>query len=159
GDSSSAPPSVDDIGRVAAAALMNPGRHAGRTYRPTGPVLLEGTHMAAILARVFGRPVRLVPTPVWLFVKAAYLYGYPPVLLSAMEHYVEEHRRGVFALGAPNDDVAHATGRAAEPFEVVVRRHAALPGNQRGAMTTLSELAKFMLLPLVPVPDMRRYLR
>jgi NAD(P)H dehydrogenase (quinone) len=35
-----APPSVDDIARVAVAALLDPERHAGKSYRPTGPKLL-----------------------------------------------------------------------------------------------------------------------
>src|SRR5215475_9746277 len=104
-DSLTAPPSVDDIGRVAAAALMHPQRFAGRTYRPTGPALLSGVDMAGILSRVFSRTVRLVPTPPWLFLRAAYRYGESLALLSCMEHYVEEHRRGAFAIGAPNDDV------------------------------------------------------
>jgi len=40
GDSRNAPPSNEDIARLAVAALMDPGRHAGKTYRPTGPELL-----------------------------------------------------------------------------------------------------------------------
>src|SRR6516164_11556888 len=40
GDSRNAPPSNEDIARVAVSALVNPSRHAGRTYRPTGPALL-----------------------------------------------------------------------------------------------------------------------
>lgn len=158
-DSRTAPPSVEDIGRVAAAALMDPARHAGRSYRPTGPALLSGRDMAAIQGRVFGRSVRLVPVGVGTFRKAAHLAGYSQVLLSVMEHYVEEHRRGAFEMGAPNDDVAQVTGRAAEPFEAVVRRHAALPANRRSTANTLRELAKFLLMPFVPVPDGRRYLR
>ena len=39
GESRNAPPSNEDIGRVAVAALMAPERHAGRVYRPTGPEL------------------------------------------------------------------------------------------------------------------------
>lgn len=159
GDSQTAPPSVDDVGRVAAAVLMDPARHAGRIYRPTGPMLLSGNDMAEILTRVLGRAVRLAPMPIGLFLKAARLAGHPPALLSAMAHYVEEHRRGAFAMGAPNDDVARVTGRVAEPFEAVVRRHAALPSNRRSTVNTLRELAKFMLVPFVPAPDTRRYLR
>jgi NAD(P)H dehydrogenase (quinone) len=37
GDGRNAPPSNEDIARVAAAALMDPARHAGKSYRPTGP--------------------------------------------------------------------------------------------------------------------------
>src|SRR5262249_7199272 len=119
GDSLSAPPSVNDIARVAAAALKDPERHAGRTYRPTGPELLSGQDMAGILARVLGRSVRLLPTPQWLFLKAAYHDGNSLAVLSCLEHYFEEHRRGAFAIAAPNDDVLRATGKPAESFEAV----------------------------------------
>ena len=61
--------------------------------------------MAGILSRVFSRTVRLVPTPLWLFLKAAYLYGEPVPLLGSMEHYIEEHRRGAFAIGRATSSV------------------------------------------------------
>src|SRR5437879_1229063 len=35
GNSRNAPPSNEDIARVAVGALMNPARHAGQSYRPT----------------------------------------------------------------------------------------------------------------------------
>ena len=159
GDSRSAPPSVDDISRVAAAALMNPERHAGRTYRPTGPTLLSGEDMAGVLSRVFSRTVRLVPTPLWLFLKAAYLYGEPLALLGCMDHYIEEHRRGAFAIGAPTDDVVRVTGRPPESFEAVARRLAALPENRRSASRTVREFVRFIWLPFARVPNIRRYVR
>jgi len=159
GDSRTAPPSVDDISRVAAAALMNPEPHAGRTYRPTGPTLLSGEDMAGVLSRIFSRTVRLVPTPLWLFVKAAYLYGEPLALLGCLEHYNEEHRRGAFAIGAPTDDVVRVTGRPPESFEAVARRLAALPENRSSASRTLREFARFMWLPFARVPNIRRYVR
>ena len=37
GNSRNAPPSNEDIARVAVAVLMDPARHAGKSYRPTGP--------------------------------------------------------------------------------------------------------------------------
>jgi uncharacterized protein YbjT (DUF2867 family) len=159
GDSRTAPPSVNDIARVVAAALLDPQRHAGRTYRPTGPALLSGEDMAAILSRVLGRTVRPVPTPLWVFLKGALLDGHPMALLSCMDHYVEEHRRGAFAVGAPNNDVELATGRPAESFETVARRLAALPGNRRSPSRTLREFARFLSVPFARGPNTRRYLR
>jgi NAD(P)H dehydrogenase (quinone) len=159
GDTLTAPPSVDDIARVAAVALMDPHKHAGRTYRPTGPTLLSGGDMAAILSRVFDRKVKPVPTPLWVFLKAAYRYGVPVALLSCMEHYVEEHRCGAFAIGAPNDHVERVTGRPAESFETVARRLATLPANQRSSSHTLSEFSRFMTVPFIRLPNMQRYLR
>ncbi|HEY4131588.1 MAG TPA: NmrA family NAD(P)-binding protein, partial [Gemmatimonadaceae bacterium] len=63
GNSRNAPPSNEDIARVAASALMNPGRHAGKTYRPTGPELLNAAQMAAAIGRAVERSVRVVPAP------------------------------------------------------------------------------------------------
>lgn len=159
GDTLTAPPSVDDIARVVVAALTDPKRHAGRTYRPTGPELLSGSDMATILSQVFGRTVRSVPTPLWVFLKAAYRYGESLALLSCMEHYAEESRRGAFATGAPNDDVARVTGRAAESFETVARRLAALPVNKRSPSRSLREFVDFLTVPLVRMPNIRGYLR
>lgn len=159
GDSRTAPPSVNDIARVVVAALMDPQRHAGRTYRPTGPALLSGDDMASILSRVLGRTVRSIPTPARVFLKGAHLDGYPMALLSGMEHYIEEHRRGAFAIGAPNDDVALVTGRPAESFETVAHRLASLPANRRSSSRTLREFARFLVMPFARGPNTRRYLR
>src|ERR1700761_2132830 len=41
-----APPSNEDIARVAVGALLDPQRHDGRAYRPTGPKLLSGSDIA-----------------------------------------------------------------------------------------------------------------
>jgi NAD(P)H dehydrogenase (quinone) len=158
GNSRAAPPSVDDIARVAAAVLMDPQRHAGRTYRPTGPALLTGEEMAAMVARAARRAVRLIPTPLWLFKKGAYLDGQPMALLSCLEHYVEEHRRGAFALAPPNDDVAQVTGRPAETFEAVARRLLALPANRRSPLRALREFARFMATPLTIGPNTDQFL-
>jgi len=77
GDSRNAPPSNEDIARVAVAALMDPARHAGKSYRPTGPELLGAKDMAKAIGRAVGRSVRVVPMPTWLFMKAARMGGLP----------------------------------------------------------------------------------
>jgi NAD(P)H dehydrogenase (quinone) len=66
GNSRNAPPSNEDIARVAVAALINPSRHAGKSYRPTGPALLGAQEMAVAIGRAVGRSVRVVPTPTWM---------------------------------------------------------------------------------------------
>src|SRR5215468_6980901 len=45
GNSRNAPPSNEDIARVAVAALTEPARHGGKSYRPTGPELLGAEDM------------------------------------------------------------------------------------------------------------------
>ncbi|HYQ35081.1 MAG TPA: NmrA family NAD(P)-binding protein, partial [Mycobacterium sp.] len=46
GGGRNAPPSNEDIARVAVGALLDPHRHDGRAYRPTGPTLLSGAEIA-----------------------------------------------------------------------------------------------------------------
>jgi NAD(P)H dehydrogenase (quinone) len=150
GDSHNAPPSNEDIARVAAAALMDPGRHAGKSYRPTGPELLGAKEMAEAIGRAVGRSVRAVPTPTWLFMKSARMGGLPVDLMSGVRYYIEDHKRGAFELGAPTTDVLDVTGRPAEDFETIARRYAALPRNRRTLGSWLKTLGEFMIAPLRP---------
>lgn len=53
-----APPSNEDIASVAVAALSDPGLHAGKSYRPTGPELMSPNDIAAAIGEVLGRRVR-----------------------------------------------------------------------------------------------------
>ncbi len=124
GDSRNAPPSNEDIARVAAAALMDPARHAGKIYRPTGPELLGAEDMAEAIGRAVGRSVRVVPTPAWLFMKTARMGGMPIDLMSNVRYYIDDHKRGAFELGAPTTDVLDVTGQPAEDFETIARRYA-----------------------------------
>jgi hypothetical protein len=157
GNTRNAPPSNEDIARVAAAALLDPTRHGGKSYRPTGPALLGAEDMAEAIGRAVGRSVRPVPTPAWLFLKTARMAGYPIDLLSNLRYYIEDHRRGVFELGAPTTDVLDVTGRPAEDFETIARRYAMLPWNQRTFGNRLRTLAQFMLAPFRPSYNFDRY--
>jgi NAD(P)H dehydrogenase (quinone) len=157
GNSRNAPPSNEDIARVAAAALMDPARHAGKSYRPTGPKLLSAEDMAKAIGRAVGRSVRFVPTPTWLFMKAARMGGYPIDLFSGIRYYINDHERGAFELGAPTTDVLDVTGRPAEDFETIARRYAAPFLNQRTFGNWLREFARFMLTPLSPGFNLDRY--
>jgi NAD(P)H dehydrogenase (quinone) len=154
GDSRNAPPSNEDIARVAAAILASPERHVGKRYRPTGPALLSTADVAGVLSRVVGRRVRPVPMPMWLFAKAARMQGVDAFTLSALRHYVEDHKQGAFERGAPNDVVADVTGAPAEPFEDTARRYAALPQARRGWWPTLRAALDFMRTPLSPGYDL-----
>ncbi len=157
GNSRNAPPSNEDIARVAASALMNPARHAGKSYRPTGPELLGGEDMAKAIGRAVRRSVRVVPTPTWLFMKAARMAGISIDVLSNLRYYIDDHKRGAFELGAPTTDVQDVTGRSAEDFETIARRYAAQPRNQRTYRNWLRELAEFMIAPLRPGFNLDRY--
>jgi NAD(P)H dehydrogenase (quinone) len=157
GNSRNAPPSNEDIARVAVAALMDPARHAGRSYRPTGPELLGAEDMAKAVGRAVGRSVRVVPTPAWLFMKTARMGGLPIDLISGIRYYIDDHKRGAFELGAPTTDVFDVTGRPAEDFETIARRCAALPRNQRTLVNWFRQFAQFMIAPLSPSFNLARY--
>jgi NAD(P)H dehydrogenase (quinone) len=157
GNSRNAPPSNGDVARVAAAALIDPARHAGKSYRPTGPELLGAEDMAKAIGRAVGRSVRVVPTPAWLFMKAARMSGYPIDLFSGIRYYIDDHKRGAFELGAPTTDVLDVTGKPPEDFETIARRYAALPGNQRTVGNWLRQFAQFMIAPLKPGFNFDRY--
>jgi len=157
GNSRNAPPSNEDIARVAVATLMDPARHSGNCYRPTGPELLSAEDMAKAIGRAVGRSVRFVPTPTWLFMKAARIGGLPIDLMSNVRYYIDDHKRGAFEVGAPTSDVLDVTGRPPEDFETIARRYAALPRNRRTFGNWLRELAEFIIAPLRPGFDLERY--
>jgi NAD(P)H dehydrogenase (quinone) len=157
GNSRNAPPSNEDIARVAVAALMDPDRHAGKRYRPTGPELLGPEDMAKAIGRAIGRSVRFVPTPIWLFMKGARMTGFPIDLFSGIRYYIEDHERGAFELGAPTTDVLDVTGRPAEDFEAIARRYAAPFLNQRSFGNWLRQFTQFIIAPLSPGFNFDRY--
>ncbi|HWG29207.1 MAG TPA: NmrA family NAD(P)-binding protein [Steroidobacteraceae bacterium] len=152
-----APPSNEDIARVAAAALMDTARHAGKRYRPTGPQLLSAGDMARAVGRAVGRSVRVLPTPTWMFMKTARSGGLPIDLVSGIRYYIGDHQRGAFELGAPTTDVLEVTGRPAEDFETIARRYAALPRNRRTLGNRLRALLQFAITPLSPAFNLNRY--
>src|SRR5260370_24344713 len=157
GNRRSAPPSNEDIARVAVAALMDPAEHAGKSCRPTGPELLGAEDMAKAIGRAVGRSVKVVPTRAWLFMKAARMSGYTIDVFSGIRYYIEDHKRGAFEVGAPTTDVFDVTGRPAEDFETIAHRYAAQPRNQRTFGNWLREFVQFMLAPLAPGFDLDRY--
>jgi hypothetical protein len=157
GNSRNAPPSSEDIARVAVAALTNPARHAGKSYRPTGPELLGADEIAKAIGRAVGRSVRVMPTPIWLFMKAARMGGITIDVMSNLRYYVDDHKLGAFELGAPTSDVFDVTGSPAEDFERIARRYAAQRRNQRTFGNWVREFAQFMMAPLSPGFNLDRY--
>jgi hypothetical protein len=85
-----------------------------------------------------------------MFYKAAKAQGLEPILLSGLRHYFQDHDRGAFAVGAPKDTVRELTGRDAEDFETIARRHAALPESRHSFGARLAALARFMAVPIRP---------
>ncbi len=155
GASRSAPVANEDIARVVVAALADPARHAGRSYRPTGPELLSGRDMAAVIGRVVGRRVQPVDMPFWLFARVARMQGVSAFQLAGFRRYLQDHRDGAFALdGGVSDTVRELTGTPAESFETTTRRYAALPFAQPTLRNRLRAFGQFMRAPLSPGYDL-----
>lgn len=127
GDGLNAPPSNEDIGRVAASVLADPAQHVGKCYRPTGPALISAHDIAGILSRVLGRRVKYTNVPPMMMAKAALAYGYPVYAVAWGSQFYAELRQGAFAIGAPTDHVEVVCGRAPENFETIARRYIAQP--------------------------------
>ena len=158
GEGRVAPVSNQDMARVVAAVLLAPAPHAGRHYRPTGPELLSGHDMARMVARAVGPRVVPVHLPFWLFRKVARQQRVDPLEISGFRHYVEEVKRGTFALGGGvTDTVAELTGAPAENFETTARRYAALPFARQTAGNRLRALLRFNLTPFYPGYDLERW--
>jgi uncharacterized protein YbjT (DUF2867 family) len=154
GRSRNAPPSNEDIARVAAALLIDPEPHAGKSYRPTGPRLLSGFDMAGILGHLLGRKVRPIELPSGMFAKAARMQGVSAFELLSLRHYIEDHRQGAFERGAPNSVVEELTGQPAEDFETTAQRYLNLPFARRTATNRLRALANFARVPFAPGYDL-----
>ena len=148
GDSRNAPPSNDDMARVAAGVLADPNRFAGRRLRITGPELIGAAEITTALSRVLRRKVRPLAAPEWLLNKVAAYRGEPRYDMAVVRYYFEDHRQGAFAYGAPTDVVREVTGNLAESFETTVRSYMALPDAQRGGAAFRRVLTEFVLAPL-----------
>ncbi|MCZ6627503.1 MAG: NmrA family NAD(P)-binding protein [SAR324 cluster bacterium] len=160
GDSLNAPPSKEDMARVAVGTLADPAAHVGKYLRPTGPALLSPTDMAEIFSKVFERRVKYMNVSHNMFLKAATALGLPPFAISQARFYNEEHQRGAPALNAPNDVVREVGGREPEDFETIARRYKAeRPEAVQSFGNKLRALAFFARMVLTPTPDMERYER
>ncbi len=160
GDSLNAPPSNEDMARVAVGTLVNPAAHVGKFLRPTGPALLSPTDMAEVFSKVFERRVKYMNVSHNMFLKAATALGLPQFAISQARFYNEEHRRGAAAVNAPNDVVREVGGREPEDFETITRRYKAeRPEAVQSIGNKLRALAFFARMVLTPTPDMERYER
>jgi len=160
GDSCSAPVANEDIARVVVALLLDPGRHAGRRYRPTGPALMSGRDMAAAVQRAVGHAVLPLELPFWMFRKAARLGGASVHEVYNYREYLRDHRNGAFSLGGGVSDVVmQLSGKAAEDFETTARRYAAMSFARQTTGNRLKAIARFGVLPLVPGHNLNRYAR
>ncbi len=158
-----APPSNEDIAAVAAGALVDPGQHAGRTYRPTGPSLVSPNDIALAMGRALRRRVRYVDIPEAMFLKALAALrpaNFSEDAVSQLRLYADEYRRGTFAVGGPTDAVERVGGRKADDIDTIARR---IVAERREARRTLGNTSRavlnFLKILMTPKPDTEAIVR
>lgn len=156
-----APPSNEDIARVAVGALLDPHRHDGHAYRPTGPTLLSGTEIADAIGEALGRRVRHVDVPPWMFLRAvrvnAKRLGADMFFESSLRYYLPEHALGTWAVGGPTTHVRDVAGVEPEDFLTIARRYVNGPEARRTATNLVRQLFNFMLVGLVPMHRLDKF--
>ena len=152
GKGKAAPISNEDMARVAATILIEgPQRHASKSYRPTGPQLLDGREMADSVAKAVGHRVLPVDLPIWMLGKVAQQQGIDPYEITSLRHYMQDMRKGTFSFaGGVTDVVEELTGKPAESFETTARRYAALPFARQTLGNRLKAFVNFNLTPFYP---------
>jgi NAD(P)H dehydrogenase (quinone) len=161
GGKRNAPPSNEDIARVAVGALLDPHRHDGRAYRPTGPTLLTGAEIAEAVGEALGRRVRHIDVPPRMLMKAvrvnAKRLGLDLYLESGLRHYALESALGTWEVGGPTTHVRDVAGVEPEDFLTIARRYATRPETRRTAGNLISQIWNFTLTGLVPMHNLDRF--
>lgn len=156
-----APPSNEDIARVAVGALLDPHRHDGRAYRPTGPTLLSGAEIADAVGEALGRRVRHIDVPPWMFMRAvrvnAKRLGADMFFQSSLRHYLPEYALGTWAVGGPTTHVRDVAGVEPEDFLTIARRYVTGPESRRTASNFLRQVVNFMLTGLTPMHRLDKF--
>lgn len=156
GDGMNAPPSNEDIGRLAAAALETPAPYVGRCLRPTGPRLISPADVADTLSDVLGRRVRYRDVSARMFSKAARAQGFPTFQIAQVRHYAAELRAGAFA--DVTDHVEEVCGHPPEDFATIARRYLdepwrVMPGLGTGSRARALVFALRMMVARAPDLD------
>jgi NAD(P)H dehydrogenase (quinone) len=101
----------DDIAAVAAAVLLDPGSHLGRTYDLTGPEALTLGEAARVMSRVLGRDFSFSDETLDEAYASRSSYGAPDWQVDAWVSTYTAIAAG--ELAGVTDDVQRLTGRAA----------------------------------------------
>lgn len=161
GQGRNAPPSNEDIARVAVGALLEPHRHDGRAYRPTGPTLLSAAEIADAIGEALGRRVRHIDIPGWMFMRAVRVNAKrlhaDRYFESSLRYYLPEHALGTWEAGGPTTHVRDVAGVEPEDFLTIARRYVSGPESRRTAMNFLRQAWSFTLTGLLPMHRLDRF--
>ena len=154
-----APPSNEDIGRVIAAALINPGPYIGGSFRPTGPALLSPEDIAATFAKVLGRKVKYQNAPLKLFLKVAKSLKISDFVIEELYWFLQDYQRNSFGVGAPTDVVEVVAHAKPEDFETILRRYVAAGDVRQTVGNKMRAMANMMKAMATSAPDPERIAR
>ncbi|MFJ2191726.1 NmrA family NAD(P)-binding protein [Kitasatospora sp. NPDC087861] len=104
-----APIAGEDQGRVIAALLEDPQRHAGMTYPLYGPTELDHYQMAEIMTQALGRQITYVPIEIDEFRSQLERRGMGVHQIQHLTNVAVDYRNGIFA--GTSDVVRTLTGR------------------------------------------------
>ena len=114
---------VRDIADAAAAVLLNPQAHAGRTYELSGPEALSADEVLGILRTEAGVNAHYVPVTAEQAEAQMRDMGMPAWTVEIMASLARMIADGTTA--APSPDLVTLTGKPARRFEAFAREHAA----------------------------------
>src|ERR1700757_4951578 len=161
GGGRNAPPSNEDVARVAVGALLDPHHHDGRAYRPTGPTMLSGVEIADAVGEALGRRVRHIDIPPWMFMRAvrvnAKRLGADLFFESWVRHALSEYALGTFEVGGPTTHVRDVAGVEPEDFLTIARRYVTGPETRRTAGNLVRQVWNFMLTGFVPMHRLDKF--
>ena len=156
-----APPSNEDIARVAVGALLDPHRHDGRAYRPTGPTMLSGAEIAEAVGEALGRRVRHREIPEWMFTRAVRInakrLGLDLFFESSLRHFLPEYALGTYEFGGPTSHVRDVAGVEPEDFLTIARRYVASSDCRRTAGNLIRQIWNTVLVGLVPMHRLDKF--
>ena len=112
-----------DVAAAVVAVVGRPDRHAGATYRLSGPQSLSYADAAAVLSSALGRSVRFDPLTDAEQTRQLVDAGLPPTLAASVTDAL-----ALFATGDHDwvtDDVEQLTGTPPRPFSTFVDDHRA----------------------------------
>ncbi|WP_432558191.1 NmrA family NAD(P)-binding protein [Granulicoccus sp. GXG6511] len=115
---------AEDVGAVAAAALLNPGAHAERAWTVTGSRALDYHQVVEVLSAELGRPIRYREPSVARYVRHARRHLDMPWPMVAVTTAIYTSARLGLAAGL-TDDVETVLGRAPIDLADFARRERA----------------------------------
>ncbi|MGA9493276.1 MAG: hypothetical protein WBV80_23935, partial [Mycobacterium sp.] len=141
--------------------LLDPHRHDGRAYRPTGPKLLTGAEIADAMGEALGRRVRHIDIPPRMFMKALRAnekrLGFDEYTQSGLRHYLPETALGTWEVGGPTTHVRDVAGVEPEDFLTIARRYVNGLDTRRTAGNFMGEVRNFILVGLTPAHRLDKF--